>query len=79
MQQIKVTELRKYLQRVLTKVQEGEEIQITLHGRAIARLVPEGERSEKAKILLRELRGTAWVGDVISPLEEDWMVGDDRL
>jgi prevent-host-death family protein len=79
MQQIKVTDLRKHLQSCLKQVREGEEIQITLNGKPIARLIPERERSEKAKTLLRDLRRTAWVGDVITPIQDEWEAGDDPL
>ncbi len=79
MRQIKVTDLRKHLQSYLKQVREGEEIQITLNGKPIARLIPEQERCEKAKTLLHGLRRTAWVGDVITPIQEDWEAADDRL
>ncbi len=79
MQQIKVTDLRKHLQSYLKRVREGEEIQITLNGKPIARMIPERELSEQAKTRLRDLRGTARVGDVMTPIQENWEAGDDRL
>lgn len=79
MQQIRVTELRKHLQSYLQQVRAGEEIQITLNGKPIARLIPEQELCEQAKTLLQDLRRTAWLGDVMTPIQVDWEVGDDRL
>ena len=39
MSHVKITELRQNLPSYLEKVQNGEELQITLHGKVIARIV----------------------------------------
>lgn len=62
------TELRQNLASYLVKVQGGEEVKISLHGKVIARLVPEEDESARAKAELAEIRKTAWIGDVISPI-----------
>lgn len=72
MRKVKVSELRQYLPSFLKRVRQGEEYQITLHGKVIARLTPELEDSDRVKASLAELRKTAQLGDVISPLGESW-------
>lgn len=66
------TELRQNLAAYLIKVQTGEEVKITLHGKVIARLVPEEDEAARAKSELAEIRKTAWVGDIISPIDVEW-------
>jgi prevent-host-death family protein len=72
METIGVNTLRKNLTGLLRKVENGESIVITPGGREIALLMPPGNKTEKARRALKELRKTAYVGDVISPVSEDW-------
>ncbi len=72
MSKVKVSELRQNLPEYLARVREGEEIEVTVHGRVIARIVPEGDRAAAARERLKALRGKARVGDVISPSGERW-------
>jgi prevent-host-death family protein len=74
MSSINVTELRQHLPEYLKQVQAGEEISITLHGKTIARIVPEAKENKREAALkrLEALRGTVIVGDIISPIEEEW-------
>jgi prevent-host-death family protein len=72
--QVKVTELRQNLPSYLDKVQKGEELQVTLHGKIIARIVPERDAALAAQQRLAALRKKARLGDVISPLGEAWNV-----
>ena len=72
MQQVNITELCKRLPGYLKRVRQGEEIQITSRGKVIARIVPEQDEAEQAKAMLKGLRKTAWVGDVVSPSGEIW-------
>ena len=52
----------------MKQVREGKEVEVTVHGKVIARLVPEAAKSDRAKKKrLAELRKTAKVGDVTSP------------
>lgn len=67
-----VNTLRRNLSAVLKKVENGESISITSRGHEIALLVPPGSKMEKARSALQELRKTAFVGDVISPVTEEW-------
>lgn len=81
MSSINVTELRQHLPEYLRQVQAGEEIAITLHGKTIARIVPEAKESKREAALKRldALCGTVIVGDIISPIDEDWMGDADHL
>ncbi len=80
MHRINITELRKHLPNYLKQVSRGEEIQITSHGKVIARLIPEPDEAEAARQRLFALRGKGFVGDVISPIENvQWTADDDNL
>ncbi len=81
MNAVNVTELRQNLPAYLKQVQQGEEIAITLHGRTIARIVPDRPESARdaARRRLDVLRGTMIVGDVLAPLDEDWSADGDHL
>jgi len=72
MAKVSVTELRQNLPSYLAKVRKGEEIEVAVHGKVIARIVPEQNTAEEARAWLISLRDKAWVGDVISPTGEIW-------
>lgn len=67
-----VNTLRKNLTTFLKKVGNGESVTITSRGQEIALLVPPEKKVERARQLLAELRKTAYVGDVISPVTDEW-------
>jgi prevent-host-death family protein len=69
---VNVTDLRNHLPEYLKKVKAGEEVAVTSRGKVIARLVPETDESAAARQRLEALRGTCRVGDVITPLDDDW-------
>jgi prevent-host-death family protein len=81
MNSVNVTELRQHLPDYLKQVQQGEEIAITLHGKTIARIVPDRKESEREAALkrLEALRGTVIVGDILAPLDEEWTGDADNL
>ncbi len=81
MNSVNVTELRQHLPDYLKQVQQGEEIEITLHGKIIARIVPNRKESsgEAALKRLEALRGTVIVGDIFAPLDEEWTGDVDNL
>ena len=79
MRRVKVTELRKRLQGYLKDVQHGDPIQITSHGRVIARLVPEPGVAESARESLDRWAESAKLGDGVSPVGEEWEAESDRL
>lgn len=74
---INVTEFRKHLPAYLKRIQEGDEIQLTNRGKVIARIVPEKDEAEAARKRLEAIRGTAIVGDIISPIEDLEWTGDE--
>jgi len=81
MTSVNVTELRQHLPEYLKQVQAGEEITVTLHGRTIARIVPEHKESKREEALKRmdALRGTVIAGDILAPLNEVWTGDTDHL
>lgn len=72
MSKVNVTELRQNLPAYLARVQRGDEIQVAVHGKVIARIVPERSVSEAARQRLIELRKKVRLGDVISPSGDAW-------
>lgn len=81
MNAVNITELRQHLPDYLKQVQQGEEIAITLHGKTIARIVPNHNESKREAALkrLEALRGTVIVGDILAPLDEEWTGDADNL
>lgn len=76
---VNVTQLRQNLPDYLKQVQEGQEVEVTVRGKVIARIVPEAAKSERAKERLAELRKTAKVGDVTSTTDAAWSGDRDHL
>lgn len=72
MPKVNVSELRQNRPAYLAEVRKGEEIEVTVHGKVIARIVPERDRRAAAKSLLKSLRKTAKTGDIISPSGDAW-------
>ncbi len=79
MQQVRVSDLRANLPAVLKKVSHGEQIQITSHGKVIARLIPESNKVELAQKRLDALRGSMIIGDIIGPIENEWSADAENL
>ena len=79
MRKVGVSDLRQHLPGYLKRVLKGEPIQITQHGKVVARLVPERDPAEVAREELLALRKTAFVGDVITPSDEEWTGDSDNL
>jgi len=72
MESIGVSKLRENMVLFLSKVQKGESIAITSRGTEIAMLIPIKNKKEVSRNALKQLRKTAMVGDVVSPIEEEW-------
>lgn len=81
MHSVNVTELRQHLPDYLKQVQQGEEIVVTLHGKIIARIVPDQQENKHEAALkrLEALRGTVIVGDIMTPFDEEWLGDADNL
>ena len=69
---IAVSELRANLMKVLEEIKHGAQIQITSRGKVVAQLVPADAAQENAKAVLQQLSSGAFIGDVVSPIEETW-------
>ena len=72
METVAVDWFKKNLAGVLKRVEKGAHVSITSKGREVALLVPPANKFKKARKALEELRKTAFVGDVLSPVDEDW-------
>jgi prevent-host-death family protein len=69
---IGISEFRSNMNSVLQKVQKGEIVALTSHGAEVAKLVPPDYAQLAARRKLEQLRQSAVVGDVLSPLNETW-------
>ncbi|MCB0163660.1 MAG: type II toxin-antitoxin system prevent-host-death family antitoxin [Anaerolineae bacterium] len=69
---IGISEFRANMNGILQKVQQGEIVMLTLRGAEIARLVPPDFARQAARQELAQLRQTAVVGDVLSPVDDNW-------
>ncbi len=76
---VNVSQLRQNLPEYLKKVQEGQEVEVTVRGKVVARIVPEQARRERARKKLAALRKTAKVGDVTAPVNAGWTGDRDHL
>jgi len=72
MEKINISTLRDNLSIFLKKVQKGQVIIITSRGHEMARLVPAEDKREKSRAILRELGKNAFIGDILSPIHEEW-------
>jgi len=52
--------------------QYSEVITITSRGHEMARLIPAEDKREKSREILRELGKNASIGDILSPIYEEW-------
>lgn len=74
MHEVNVSELRNHLPEYLARAESGEEILVTRRGRVVARLSAAQDVRGTAKERLQALRVRAWVGDVVSPIDEAWEI-----
>ena len=74
MEKVSVSTFRSSMSRYLKKVQKGQVVTITSRGRNVARIVPvaEEDRAKKSRDMLRELGKKAIIGDILSPIDENW-------
>jgi len=72
MEKVGISTLRENLSIFLKKVQKGQVITITSRGHEMARLVPAEDKREKSREILRELGKNAFIGDILSPIHEEW-------
>jgi len=72
MEKVGISTLRENLSTFLKKVQKGGVITITSRGHDMARLVPLEDKGVKSRKILRDLGKNAFIGDIISPIDEEW-------
>ena len=72
MEKVGISRLRGNLSVFLKKVQKGQVITITSRGHEMAKLVPVENKREKSREILRELGKNATIGDILSPIYEEW-------
>jgi prevent-host-death family protein len=72
MEKIGISTLRENLSIFLKKVQKGQVFTITSRGHEMARLVPVEDKRGKSREILRELGKNAIIGDILSPIDEEW-------
>ena len=70
--EVNVTELRQNLPTYLAEVRKGGEIEVTSHGKVIARIVAGGDPHLEARERLLAVRKHCTVGDVVSPSGAKW-------
>ena len=73
---IGLSEFRANMNFILQKVQNGEVVTLTSRGAEVARLVPPDFAQLTARKELAQLRQTAEVGDVLSPVANNWDVAE---
>jgi prevent-host-death family protein len=76
---VSITELRQNLPSYLDRVAAGEAFLVTVRGKIVARLAPEIDAAEAAYQRILTYRQQSWVGDVITPFEEDWSGDSDHV
>ncbi|MBK8049389.1 MAG: type II toxin-antitoxin system prevent-host-death family antitoxin [Anaerolineales bacterium] len=76
---VNITELRRNLSTYMHRVDHGESFLVTAHGKVVARLLPQDDPAGAAYQRILEVRSQAWVGDVESPLDEEWRADSEHL
>jgi prevent-host-death family protein len=74
MEKVAVSEFRANLVGFLKRVERGEVIALTSRGHQVAKIIPPDNKTENARDALKKLRKTALIGDVLSPIEDEWEV-----
>ncbi|MCP5062185.1 MAG: type II toxin-antitoxin system prevent-host-death family antitoxin [Ignavibacteriae bacterium] len=74
METIAISELRANLMKFINEVKNGSSISVTSRGKIVAKIVPPEVSKKNANKKLKELRKTAIIHDVISPIDENWEV-----
>lgn len=72
MKTISISDLRANLLDMINEVKKGKSILVTSHGKAVAQLNPPIDKRKEAKAAIKELRKTAIIGDIVSPIGEIW-------
>lgn len=81
--QVTATEAKAKILALLDEVEDGDEIEITRHGRAVARLVPARPGLRLRGLFAGQVRQTVGDDELVEPidgwLEEGWLDRDEPL
>lgn len=72
MTNVPISELRANLPQWIEEVRKGKTIVVTSHGRPVAWLSPPEDEREAARTRLKALRKTVRIGDILSPVGDEW-------
>jgi prevent-host-death family protein len=72
MKTISISDLRANLMETISLVKKGKSILVTSRGKPVAQLVPPADKKEEAKAIIKALRKTAKIGDIVSSTREIW-------
>ena len=72
MKTISISDLRANLMETIRQVRKGKSILVTSHGKPVAQICPPVDEQEEARAIMKELRKTAIIGDIVSPTGETW-------
>ena len=72
MQNVNISDFRANLLSYLQKAHDGEELTVTSHGEVLATVLPPMDKRDKARKVLNALSKTAVIGDIVSPIKDDW-------
>lgn len=72
MESIALNQIQENVDEFLKKIRNGKFLLITFEGREIGKFVPTGGVMETARKKLEQIRKTAVVEDVLSPIDEEW-------
>jgi prevent-host-death family protein len=72
MKSINITDFRANLLKYLKIAQHGEVLNITSNGQTLATITPPTEQKDDAKRKLKAIAKNAHIGDIISPINEEW-------
>ena len=77
MKQIAVSKLRANIMKILRQVEHGTSMYITSRGKIVAKLVPPDYSGKQARKKLAEIAKNAKIGDVITPIDEEWKANQE--
>lgn len=72
MESIALNQIQENIDEFLEKIRKGNFFMITFEGREIGKFVPADDVRKNARKKLEQLRKTAVVEDVLSPIDEEW-------
>ena len=74
MRTIPITELRVNLTSTMRSIHKGNSVVVTQNGKPVAKLVPFHDWRKEAQAAIKKLGKTAFIGDIVSPTEEQWNI-----